>query len=68
MKQSNTFWTEIGNNFYRIKNNELHIAPILNSKVDNSKLSKVLKIDNDILELINTEFNSNFKFKTEKIA
>ena len=40
----NTFWTIIQDNYYRIKDNELHTAPILNDEVDTDKSSKVVSI------------------------
>lgn len=59
---NNTFWTIINENYYRIKDNELYIAPILNDEVDTNNSSKVLAIDTDVLELINLQFNSDFEF------
>ena len=59
---NNTFWTQIKSNYYRIKDNELLTAPILNDKVDTENSNKVTSIDDDILKLVNTQFNSKFEF------
>ena len=62
---TNTFWTIINENYYRVKDNELYTAPILNEEVDTDKSSKVVSIDNDSLELVNLEFGSSFEFGVE---
>ena len=59
---NNTFWTIINEDYYRIKDNELYTAPILNDEVDTDKSSKVVSIDSDSLELVNLEFGSSFEF------
>ena len=62
---NNTFWTIINGDYYRIKDNELYTAPILNDEVDTAKSSKVVSIDSGILELVNLEFGSSFEFGVE---
>ncbi len=59
---NNTFWTIINENYYRIKDNELYVVPIINDEVDTTNSSKVLSIDSNVLELVNKQFNSNFEF------
>jgi hypothetical protein len=41
---NNTFWTIINKDYYRVKDNELYTAPILNDEVDTDKSSKVVSI------------------------
>ena len=49
---NNTFWTIINGDYYRVKDNELYIAPILNDEVDTDNSSKVVSLDNDVLKFL----------------
>lgn len=62
MNIANTFWTIIGENYYRIYNGVLKYAPICKetSSVLTNEESHIEVISIEKLELINTEFGSNF--------
>lgn len=56
----NTFWTLIENHFYRIENKQLIYAPVnpQNNTIILEDAKPVKDISEDILELINKEFNT----------